>query len=239
MKNKKIIDMLAVESDDENIEETTKVEENEIVIYAKVGKSEGLQEANSVEQHTELCSRFITGNRTRVRKIENKSSEEPEVSFIYTFKVSNNDDAEDDVHSNSEYNAVVDSDFFEGFRNVAEKLISKVRYNFDSKTVKLAIGSGEDKEIIEIPDVKYEVDIYQDSEGKDFEWCKIDIEVDTILDYLAANKPEIKDVNLNISISHLEFEPTDAIIDIDASDEDRAVIDDLWEKWSQPPLKSD
>jgi len=215
--------LLAVEETKE-VNETTAVKERELVIYAKVGNEDGLKEADVIEKHVQLDARFVTGHRCRVRRI----TKPEETKYVYTFKIK---DENEEINSSVEYNVDVDKDFFEGFSKVADCKYNKTRYIFSSKTIKVYIGTGEDKEILEIPNIQYEVDVFESDEGNKYKWIKIDIEVDVILDYIETNLPDIKDIKLNISISHLPFKPTDMILDFNESHEDEEFIESLWDKW--------
>lgn len=232
----KLFKRLGLESEQDDSNPSNVSKENEVVFYAKIGNPEGLNEADSQEEHEQLSATFSNGSRCRVRKT---TDSEGSITYVYTFKVDTSDGDQDDINSNDEYNVEVDAQFFEGFRNVSENILTKRRYNFNSSSVKLTVGEGEDKRTLDIADVKYEVDVFIDDEGQLTDHCKIDLEVDTILDYLNANEPDIKDVKLNVSISHLPFEPSDVIIDVSASEEDRATINALWEKWAKDPLSDD
>lgn len=202
--------------------QTSEKSEREIVIYAKIGDASGLEQAQRAERHIELHASFTNGTRSRIRKTVKGDSS----SIVYTVKVPTDND--EGFHSVNEYSLDADNDFFEGFKNVSDKLIDKLRYVFPSESVKLIVGEGEERQIIEVPNVEYEVDIFKMQNGEVCEWCKIDVEVDVILDFLTVHYPDIGDTKLNIKITHLPFKPKEAILDVNASDNDRAFIDGLW-----------
>ena len=125
------------------------------------------------------------------------------------------------------------------FRDVAEQGVLKTRYEFASDTITLTYVEADERHDIEVPDITYEVDVYVDQQGQVYEWCKIDIEVDAILDYLTQHHPELQNIKLNVKISHLPFEPSDAILTLSATDEQKAFVDSLWQDHYRLPPKTE
>lgn len=209
----------------EEIVDTTQVLETEIIVYCKINNFDGLQKATSISEHEQLETNFQNGVRCRSRKTV-KDNEE---TYTFTFKVKTSEkDEENGYEANREYTATVDKDFFEGFKEASEHRLSKTRYEFASDKIQLIIGDTEDKTIIEVPDIKYEIDVYKNKDNEVCEWCKIDIEIDPILDYLNQHHPELENIKLNIKLSHLPFEPSDSILTTAMTDDQKAFIDSLW-----------
>lgn len=206
----------------ETINETSQVIETEIVVYAKINNFDGLQKATQILQHEQMESSFKNGVRCRVRK-EVKDNES---TYEFTYKIKTSE--AEGYEANREYTATVDKDFFEGFKEVAEHRLVKTRYEFESDTIQLLYGEGEDKTIIEVPNIKYEVDVYTDQAGEVCEWCKIDIEIDPLLDYLNQHHSDLENIKLNVKITHLSFEPSDAILTTAMTDEQKSFVDSLW-----------
>ena len=219
--------------------QATQSQETEIIVYCKIKNFDGLQKASKIETHEQLESEFKNGVRCRVRhtakasvvatEVTEEGSQSNELnadSYCFTFKLKTG--SKEGFESNKEYSVEVDQDFFEGFRSIAEQRLLKTRYEFASDTITLTYADGDEKHTIEIPDIKYEVDVYFDKNGVVCEWCKIDIEVDAILDYLAQHHPDLQNIKLNVKISHLPFEPSDTILTLSATEDQQAFVDSLW-----------
>ena len=203
--------------------------ETEIVVYSKVSEPVRLEECKSKEQHIQLETSFENGTRCRVRKVTKESKTE----FLFTFKVPTKVDNGTGLDANTEYTVEVDEDFYKGFELVANRKLVKTRYNFSSQNVAMTLKSGEeDKEII-IPNIEYEVDIYTKEDGTVSEWCKIDVEIDNIINYIQSNHKEISDLKLNVKVSHLPFAPVSSILSFNCSDEQRIKIDEIWKEFTQ------
>ena len=217
--------------------ESTEVLETEIVIYCKIGNTEGLSKANKIEKHIQLDSSFIKkessnkSSRCRVRQttIDNKDT------YEFTFKVDTSTSEDiSGIEANKEFTVEVDKDFFEGFKSVAASKVIKTRYIFNSDNIYLTINEEDNKKVIEIPDIKYEVDIYTLEDQTICEWAKIDVEIDNIINYLNTHHPDIDNVKLNVRITHLPFDPTDPILCSEATLEQKEFIDELWSKFNLP-----
>lgn len=189
--------------------------ETEIEIYAKIGDPQGLFKAQDVEQQVQVSAKLgLEDNYCRVRKSTKNGKDE----YTYTFKVKNRSQS-DSVMSLIEYTVAINEEFFNDFQLVADNLQNKTRYIFDHDKIQLKYHLNEADKIIEVPDIKYEVDVYTKSDGTLSEWCKIDIEIDKIMQFIDHNYPDLKDIKLNVKISHLPFNPYDSFIK-DAEDKD-------------------
>lgn len=208
-----------------SIEESGTVQnkEIEIVIYCKASKPESLSEASSVEQHFQYQSSFQNGENCRVRKTV--KGDESKIEF--TIKVKNSTDQ--GIEDVTEVTTSVDEEFLGVFKNIAHQHLQKTRYNFHTENIELSFKEGEETRTFKIPDVKYEVDVFKKKDGSDSEWLKIDLEVDSIMSYLGQNHPDIKNVALNVKLTHLPFEPTDIILEETATEEQKTFIKGLWD----------
>lgn len=214
---------------EEDTAKSSTVTETEIVVFAKIGEPARLAEAQSKEEHIQLEGRFETGVPARVRKI----SKEGNVEYIFTMKTPSSVDGVSNITANKEYSINVTEDFFNGFMLAATRKLVKTRYTFNSTNVELTFIEGSQERSIVIPNVVYEVDVYTKEDGKIAQWCKIDIEVDTILDYINKNHKELKDLKLIAKISHLPFAPKTPILTTNATDEQRITIDEIWKELTQ------
>lgn len=206
---------------------TVKSMETEVVLYAVIGNPQGLTEADSEEEQVQLEGAFATGVRCRVRHTRRTDGED----YTFTFKLKQEaKDGGSNVQASEENNAPVDKNFFDGFRQVAERKLTKVRYIFNSKKVRLKIpnGAGEITEI-EIPNIQYEVDVYQSKYPEASTLCKIDVEVDNILNFLSKEHPEIKEFNLRLALSQLPFKPENIVLANTQDDEGQSFIKHFWD----------
>lgn len=209
--------LLATESLDN---ESVKQIETEIVVYAKISNWDGLQKASHTEAHEQMETSFKNSGRCRVRLIDNDK-------YTLTLKIPTGTD--EGYEANEEVTTEIDKDFYDSFRQVAEHRLLKTRYTFNSSTIQLVYGEGDDKHVMEVPDITYEVDVYTNQAGEVCEWCKIDIEVDNILNYLSQHHSDLEQVKLNVKISHLPFEPAECILATSMTDEQQTFVSSLWQ----------
>lgn len=219
MRKINLLDFLALEE----VNNTVVKKETEYVVYAKIGNPEGLKSAVSKEHHLQIEAALKSGAKTRVRA----TTKNNETKYEYTLKIKTKN--EEGNEFNKEYNLEVDQTFMLAYKEAADKYVDKIRYKFTSESVIMkAVIDGNLTEL-SIPNVEYEVDVYKNKEGKYSEWCKIDIEVDNILNFINSHHKNISDIKLVIKISHLPFEPRDAILVANATDEQHKFLSNLWD----------
>ena len=173
---------------------TTKASENEITVYADIGDAEGFKQALNKTRQTDYVAKFDKdGCKARVRVVETEDSKRLE----YTIKIKNPGDEGAVASSTSMVYSVL-----EGFKGIAEDPIVKDRYVFETKEVTISIGEDEAK-TIQVEGIIYEVDVFE----KNTSQCKIDIEVDKVLEAVKDVSPDAK-VNILAKVSHLPFKPT-------------------------------
>lgn len=224
---KPFFNMIALEGDTSG--KTAKAE-TEIWVFARIGDPARLAEGQDREDHDQLEARFETGIPARVRKVTKGAN----VKYLFTMKTPIKVDGVSNIDANNEDTVEVNESFFHAYRLAANRRLVKTRYTFNSTNVTLTYKDGSEDRSIVIPNVKYEVDVYIKENGKIADWCKIDVEVDTILEYINNNHKELKDLKLNIKVSHLPFAPNSAILGTDATDEQRLRIDEIWKELTQP-----
>lgn len=199
--------------------------ETEIAIYARIGDMSGLEECDARELQHQLETKFKNGTKCRVRMTQQGEKKE----YCMTMKTAAESCPTTQALAQMEHNTPVNEEFFNGFKVAAERMLIKTRYIFDSKSVTLLFG---DKQIV-IPDVRYEVDVYTKEDGTVADWCKIDVEVDSILDYLEECYPEIKGFKLTIKINHLPFKPMERILASTTDIDEKAELSRIWEMFTQ------
>lgn len=205
-----------------DISKTDVSTETEIVIYSEIGDMTGLDLADSKETHFQIESNFVNGVKTRVRKtIKNEK-----VDYIFTIKIK---DKKSKVNKCEELNIEVDELFFKTFFKTAERIIQKYRYTFN-KDIKINING---KEIV-IPNIDYQVDVFF-KKGYGIKgcvvsgWCKIDIEIDKINEYLEKNYPNESKLDITVNITELPFKPKKHILSSDCTDAKKEKIKELWD----------
>lgn len=198
--------------------------ETEVAFYCLIGNPEGLKEATHIEKHHQLECRFETGSSSRVRKTTDEKGER----YVFTIKIKTEGGENSPV---IERNKTVDKDFFDDYRLVAKRELDKTRYIFDSKNVTMLFTTDGEEHEVTIPNIQYEVDVYKKEDGTDSQYCKIDIEVDNIVNFINTNHPQIKNFNLRVKLSHLPFEPKDPIRSEDPSKKDK--MDKIWKEFAR------
>lgn len=215
---------------------TTKKPETELVVYARIGNLEGLKSALRKEHHEQVDSKFVTGERVRMRKTIDDKGTRYELTMKKALDESNGV-----VLRHDEYTQEVDSGFYEAFKNIAGTSISyKDRYVFTPKQTTIVGGglddvSNKDGIVIDVPLIQYEVDVFTDAEGQIKGWCKVDVELDGINSYLEQHYPDIKDTRFTVKISSLPFEPLNILTGTD--EEKQQTIQKLWTEVFTTQLK--
>lgn len=192
------------------------IKETELTIYAKITDLAGLQQATSKEEHIQAEIKTDSG-RVRVRK----TSKDNLVELVQTIKTKANDSGL------IETSTKIDEEFFKAFLSLCSEYMDKHRYIFEATNVKLTTT---DNKVIELPKLIYDVDCFTKDNGSYHEWCKIDVEIDAILEYFNEHNLDIKDTALKVKVSHLPFKPVEAFIAENATDEQKAFIDELYNK---------
>jgi hypothetical protein len=208
--------------------------ETEITIYAKIGRPEGLKEADDCEEHEQIQARLTDSSRIRIRKtIKNGVA-----SLSMTIK---NDlkDTHEGLDATQETTIAIDEGFYQAFKEGASEVIQKTRYCFHSKNVTASIIDGTERKSITLPNVKYEVDVFHVDKHNSCVWCKIDIEVDAIEKFIRQNYADVKDIKLSIAVSHLPFKPTEMFMkEADMPQMHQSLLDDLWENYFTQKINS-
>lgn len=205
----------------------TKAMETEITIYAKIGDYSGLEQATSQEIHAQYEYRLPENQgRQRVRATT------VDGTTLYTQTIKKPVIGDHPAHINEETTTEISEEYYQAWLDLFRvKGVNKVRYTFVSKTVKLKNASGETS----MPPVKFEVDVFFDEQGNKSKWCKIDIELDKLFEYLGDQHPTIDKVNSTIKISDLPFKPEHAFLGSSDSPEHQAAIKNFWDKFSYMP----
>lgn len=201
------------------------IAETEATIYAEIGDMHGLDLCDSREEHLQIDSALVTKNNIRVRRTKFAG----EVRHELTLK--RNIGAQGNINRRKEYPTPITAEFFKGFALCATKAQVKTRYIYRSKNVSLTFVKDDFKKVVILPEVCYEVDVFEKQDGSISKYCKIDLEVDKINEYLAKAEPEIQQYKLCLRVSHLPFKPKNCIISTDQTQ--RQKFDLIWSEFNR------
>lgn len=181
--------------------------ETEIVIYARLGNPQGLEQAQEIYHQEQAQVRAPNGN-IRVR-MERKQGA-PDFSYELTTK--HFTENESGVKSCIEKTEPITAVQYEMFKSVCDQYMRKVRYIFRIENVTIAAPglSG----TLQVPELKYEVDRFITADGQFSEWVKIDLELDRL--HEALNKAGVQTkltTEIVCNISKLPFQPESAFYD--------------------------
>lgn len=178
-------------------EAITSEDEDEVVIYARVGNRDGL--ARAVEFIEQEQGQIKTPKGcTRVRKFRTKSvwSYEMTVKRLVS---------KGDVVKQKEKTTEITSDVYRLFLEGCDRKMIKTRFVFPVErcTVKNATMSAE----VVVEGLKWEVDVFQTPTGAMSEWVKIDLEITSLRKQLKDAGLTVKDLKLALKVSGLPFDP--------------------------------
>lgn len=185
------------------VEATSEVEK-EVVLYARIGKPEGLQQAATFLKQIQGQ---IMGPRSRIR-VRREEFPDGKVTYQMTTKKAIDHNG---TQVMKETNADITEDAFKVFLGACDQLFDKTRYVFPIE--KATILTKDMQASVDIEGLKFEVDVFHVPGSDIIDWCKIDIEVQTLLPQLQAKGLKLSDVDLNLKISGLPFEPRAFFVD--------------------------
>lgn len=197
-------------------------EEHEVTVYAKIGDIEGLQHNDGTEKHVDYVAKFAKdGAKARVRIITIGN----ETTNQFTLKIKSEDKLHGSIASSKEFTINVDDAFVSAFKEIADEPIVKTRYRFNTKAIPITYQLNGVSKVLMAESAVYEVDIFEGCE----DICKIDLELDPIIDAIDDGELKNSQLSLAIKVSHLPFKPTEVLID-DGSEETKSKIDSFWDK---------
>lgn len=210
----------------------TSAPESEITIYARIENPAGLKEADYKEEQTQVVHKLPEGGQIRVRKttVDGKDSYE----LTLKTKVPSDDP---NVRRYDEHNKEIDEIFYNAFVSTGEVMMRKTRYVFVAKSVEVDVVGSEGPRKVQVPDVKYEVDLFHLNDGTYCAWCKIDVEVDAIETFIQHNYPDVTGINLTVKVSHLPFKPAQAFMGgPNVTETQNKLLDDLYTNFFKQPI---
>lgn len=195
--------------------------EDEIVFYAKMTNPDGLKLASAKEHHDQWEIKTQKG-KVRVRKTV-KDGLEPTYSMTFKKKSKNAG-----IDGSVEQTNAIDEMTFINFSQIANNGMIKDRFKFPVTSVQIKTSAG--LEDIEVQDTFYEVDVFFNPDDTYNLYVKIDLEVNPILEALKIKKPDLGEFNLNVKMMDLPFKPVDVIISTNITDEQKQIVDRLYEE---------
>lgn len=218
--------------------ESTKIsEETEITVFGRLDSFEPLNEFNEVEDHIQLETKFSNGKKARVRKTIKNGEVDYELTFKSNKSISG--DVQPTIPTTVEHTIKVDSLIFDYFKTVCEKAFYKKRYTQRSKNVQLVINIDEEtQQTIELPELLFQIDVYEKQSGGFSQWCKIDIEIDKIKRKIKELYPDCEvSIAIKLSLKNLPINLLDSIIKETADKVDLEIIDNLFKDEYRTTLK--
>ena len=200
--------------------------EREITIYARVGDPDGLNQADAVDQHEQWEVRLpvIGENGAKRRQRVRETISDGVSRFDETIKI--DIDGETAVQSTIEVSTPIEADYFEAWKqHFGERGVLKTRYTFHAKKVSVTMEGKE----IEIPNIKYEVDIFRTETGERSRWCKIDVEIDSLLDFLDRKGISFDDVEMVVKVTHLPFKPEQCFLHSVGNEQHDQSVKKFWD----------
>lgn len=211
--------------------DTSKHREDEIVFYAKIVNFDGLSKAATVEAHDQWEIKEPKG-RIRVRKttvlksLTDSSIVSPEnqkPTYVQTIKTR---DMAAGIAGGTEIDSEITAQFFESFKAISPQGMVKTRYVIP--TSKISVKIVDTSTIVEA-DANFEIDVFSDSEGKPYEWCKVDVEINNILEAITKVFPGTSSINFDIDTGNLPFDPSQIIFGKDEVSKKK--ISELYDKY--------
>lgn len=194
--------------------------EQELCFYARIENFDGLSDAVSIENHVQAEYRVgDSKNKVRVRSTEkNGQVRYEETAKIYFEK--------DGMLACEEHSTDITEEFFNAWMKLYQvTCVKKRRYIFLSKQVTLEY----DGKSFTLPEVKYEVDVFLNKDGLRYKWCKIDIEIQGLLETLKEQHVDVKDFEAKVALSKLPFDPKDAFSAVTDDQEKKDFAKQLWD----------
>ncbi len=199
--------------------------ETEVCIYGYIRDLSELSTAHEILEISQYSATLGDSGRCRCRSTLEKGTED----YVMTVKMDKADKS--NVTSKYEYNFNVDKDYYDYFKTIAQEWHKKKRYIFKVKDVVFKTFNRDAVEkTITVPEVLYEVDIFEKEDGSFSNWCKIDIEIDKALDYIDSNIEDYYSIELNVNLKPLPVVVEDAFMASKTSIAVKNKISKLWEE---------
>lgn len=188
--------------------------EIEVCYIVEIKNSDALDKAVSIEEHEQYEHISLTAEgekrgKSRVRKTTKNDA----VEYTMTLKTQSSEDDRNLV----EETVTISQAYYDAWKKVyATSGQNKTRYTFVVDETTLNVNGNE----VVLPKLKYEFDVLRDKNGKRGVYAKLDIEVQSAIEYVKQNFPDLKLVKFNFDFSNVPVEIGEIY---DVSSEDEAV----------------
>lgn len=199
-------------------------EETEVTFYSKISDMEGLKKANYKVKQIQSEGKINGKLKCRVRSSDTLGK------VLYEMTMKEEDGEVFGIKKCKEHSVEINKDFFDVFLKSVGTYFKKTRYVFVSDGVNLIFNENGAKRVIELPKVNYEVDVFQKQDGTMSEWCKIDVELDSVIAKLSNSYPDIKDYDFKFSLNTLPLGLSGTIIAHGADIEQKQLLDKFWDE---------
>lgn len=166
------------------------MQEIELAYLAKVTQPDGFKQAAAVEGHLQFELRGEKG-RCRVRRTTKHGNH----VYTMTAKVKA-------TTGDKETTIQIEKPFFDAFAMAAGNGQKKVRHTYPSNKVTLTIPG---QAPVILPNIVFEVDRFYNNQGKPGKFVKIDVEVQSIVQYIKDNNLDIKQLKILVDFSSLNL----------------------------------
>lgn len=206
-----------------------KQKETELTMYAKLDDFEYINKCQTYIDIIQLQASLGANQNCRCRreffyKDGIKLEEEPK----YTYTVKANSRKSKTLSIKTEYNFVVDTDYFNWFTEIADTRQIKKRYSFKVKDYSFIIEKDDREHSITVPEIIFEIDIFQKENGYRSPWVKIDIELDNAFKYISQTYGEVDNIAFIVKLSKLPLKLEQGFIEKQATPEQKKRLEDLW-----------
>lgn len=175
--------------------------EVELCFYGEITNPKGLAEATSTELQEQYEFRLppTEDGKKRGRQRVRKTTIDNQARYVQTLKVPMPEE-EGKIQGETEYDTEIGEDFWKAWRQTyCCPGVMKQRYVFLSQKVELQYKG----QTFELPEVKFEIDVFINKEGQRSKWCKIDIEIQHLQEFIEQHAPRVKKFTSNISFAKL------------------------------------
>lgn len=202
--------------------------ETELCFWAELTDRSGLSQAVSQEIHDQYSYKIKSEDGQQNSMIRVRATAVGD-QITYEETLKRKEKTEAALFSNVEVNQPITKEYFENWVKCFDAPgCHKVRYVFISQKVMLTTDTDE----VELPEVKYEVDVFISKEGQYSKFCKVDIEIDGILEYLNEHHKDVGAFDLSVSLSSLPIGLKNWFSAVSDDEEHKAGIDAFWKKFT-------
>jgi hypothetical protein len=206
-----------------------KQKETELTLYAQLESFDYLDEIKTYRDIVQLQASLGVSQHCRVRKetrVIDGEEDPSDPSYIYTVKV--NGKRSKNLSIKTEYNFMVDQDFYQYFIDTAEERQIKKRYTFAVKNYEMKVETQGSIEPVILPSLNFEVDVFEKQNGYRSSWVKIDVELDKAFDYISREVNSIDNIHFEVKLGLLPIRLNSGFIEKEATAEQKKKLNDLW-----------